>query len=601
MKLFFRLLLIPLSGLFGTGLAISAENYNSNYLIINPLVAITTYQDMPLSDVLQSSDVITQDEIAASTATSFGELINRKIGVEVTRAGGPGGQTSVFLRGQASKNYLLLIDGVKAQTDAWGNIRPIDLPLTDIYKIEVLRGNASALYGDAAIGGVINIITKTGKLRDGGQVSVTYGSQATKDASASLSQTFGGVDIAISAAKFETEGLDATKTSDFDKDEFERSSHSIALNKHFSAQTKLAANYKSSQSEGGLDGFYNRLETQNTDYTLSAEHKRDALIDARFDISKGKLRYDSFGAFNSFNRGKQTALKLVNTSRLGKHEKEHVITQGLEKSDSEYGTTDRKVQAMFIGYQIRSGKYSLQTNLRRDNINVQNDGSSAKQFSSTSWLAGYGYQLTPNMKASLTRSTGFRAPSAGEYSSNSNVKSEEHVSTEFSLQHLSKQSLSRMTLFTSKTDNGIQSWPIENIEKIENQGVEFSLDKQTDFINFELNLTLQDPKIKNGSSSTKSLLKRAKTFASLNLSKALHDYNFSSKLSYSGQRYDVGNAKMKSYLRVDANLSRQLTPAVSASLKLENLTNADYETTAGYNTPDRSLFFTLKYNFATTH
>ena len=51
---------------------------------------------------------------------------------------------------------------------------------------------------------------------------------------------------------------------------------------------------------------------------------------------------------------------------------------------------------MFIGYQIRSGKYSLQTNLRRDNIDVQNDGSSAKQFSSTSWLAGYGYQLTPN-------------------------------------------------------------------------------------------------------------------------------------------------------------------------------------------------------------
>ena len=601
MKLFFRLLLIPLSGLFGTGLAISAENYNSNYLIINPLVAITTYQDMPLSDVLQSSDVITQDEIAASTATSFGELINRKIGVEVTRAGGPGGQTSVFLRGQASKNYLLLIDGVKAQTDAWGNIRPIDLPLTDIYKIEVLRGNASALYGDAAIGGVINIITKTGKLRDGGQVSVTYGSQATKDASASLSQTFGGVDVAISAARFKTEGLDATKTSDFDKDEFKRSSHSIALSKHFSAQTKLAAKYKSSQSEGGLDGFYNRLETQNIDYTLSAEHKRDALIDARFDISKGKLRYDSFGTFNSFNRGKQTALKLVNTSRLGRHEKEHIITQGLEKSDSEYGTTDRKGQAMFIGYQIRSGKYSLQTNLRRDNIDVQNDGSSAKQFSSTSWLAGYGYQLTPNVKASLTRSTGFRAPSAGEYSSNSNVKSEEHISTEFSLQHLSEQSLSRMTLFTSKTDNGIQSWPIENIEKIENQGVEISLDKQTDFINFELNLTLQDPKIKNGSSSTKSLLKRAKTFASLNLSKALHDYNLSSKLSYSGQRYDVGNAKMKSYLRVDANLSRQLTSAASASLKLENLTNADYETTAGYNTPGRSLFFTLKYNFATTH
>ena len=597
-----RLFPAALMGLLGTAFTASADdNATTNYLVINPVVSIASYQDTPLGDVLLSADVITQQEIEASSATSFGELISQKTGIEVTRSGGPGAQTSIFLRGQASKNFVLLIDGVKAQTDTYGNLRPMDLPVNQIQKIEVLKGNASALYGDAAIGGVINVITKTGQLRDGGYVSVTTGSQNTKEAHAGLSQRLSGVDVSVSASTLDTDGLDATKASDFDKDGLERTSHAISLSKRVSARTNLSAMYKSSQTDGGLDGYYNRLETKNTDYTVSAEHKRGDLVDARLDISTGKLNYDSFGTTDSYSKGKQTAYKLVNISRLASESASHAITQGLERSDSEYNTTKRDGEAVFAGYLLRTGGHSLQANLRSDDITVQNLGSPAKTFSASSWLAGYGYQLTDTVKASLARSTGFRVPSAGEFSSNADLKAETHKSTEVSLQHLTETSLSRVTLFTTKTDNGIRSWPIENIEKIENQGMELTLDRQTDLVDYQFNLTLQDPKIENGSSGTKSLLKRAKTHASLLLSKQLGSYSMSSKLTYSGRRHDVSSTTMSSYTRLDANLSRALSPSTSVSLKADNLTDADYETTAGYNTAGRSLFLTLKHDLMTAY
>lgn len=577
------------------------DSDSSNYLVINPVVSISNYQSTPLSDVLLSTDVITQEEIQASTATSFGELISQKTGVEVTRSGGEGAQTSIFLRGQASKNYVLLIDGIRVQADPYGNLRPMDVPLSQIEKIEVLKGNASALHGDAAIGGVINIITKTGELRDGGYISVTSGSRNTNGADVGLSQNVGGVDVSVSASTFETDGIDATKESESDTDDFNRKNQAISISKRISAQTRLKAGYKSSASNSKLDGYYKRLESKNTDYNLSFEHKSGPLMDARLEASTGKLKYDSFGVTDSYAKGKQNAYKLINISRFSSDTTTQAITQGLEVSDSEYDKIDRGAQAVFLGYLLRSDPHSLQVNLRNDDIDIQNPGSPQKTFSATSWLMGYGYQLTPSLTASLARSTGFRAPSAGEYSSNSDLKAEKHKSTELSLQHQGEQSLSRVTLFKTDTDNGIQSWPIKNIEEISNQGAEFIVSRRSDFVDYRFNLTLQEPKIKNSTSGANALQKRARTHANLNLSKQVSGYNINSTLIYAGKRSDVNDKTMSSYVRLDASLSRNLTQAASVVLKAENITDADYETTSGYNTAGRSLYLTLKYDFATAY
>ena len=69
--------------------------------------------------------------------------------------------TSFFLRGSDSGNALVFIDGVRVRTPCQSSLAE-NIPLALIEKIEIVKGNVSALYGDGAIGGVINIFTDSG-------------------------------------------------------------------------------------------------------------------------------------------------------------------------------------------------------------------------------------------------------------------------------------------------------------------------------------------------------------------------------------------------------------------------------------------------------
>ena len=123
---------------------------NSQRPIVYPTATIANYQATPLNDVLLSVDVIEAQEIEQSTATTVSDLIAQKTGIEFSRNGGPGAVTSHFLRGQESKNYIMLVDGVRVHTNAIGSLLMPELSISQIEKIEVLKGNASALYGEAA-------------------------------------------------------------------------------------------------------------------------------------------------------------------------------------------------------------------------------------------------------------------------------------------------------------------------------------------------------------------------------------------------------------------------------------------------------------------
>jgi vitamin B12 transporter len=139
----------------------------------NPVVISATRVEQPLSEVLSSVSVISRQEIARSQASSLADLLQGEAGFEFGRTGGPGATTSFFLRGQSSTNLVILVDGVRSQVDAYGNLQLTDIPLQQIEKVEIMRGNASALYGDAAIGGVINIFTRKSQTPGAyGQVSV---------------------------------------------------------------------------------------------------------------------------------------------------------------------------------------------------------------------------------------------------------------------------------------------------------------------------------------------------------------------------------------------------------------------------------------------
>ena len=140
-----------------------AASVQAQEIEINPVVVSASRMEQPLSEVLSSVSVITRAEIDKSQAVTLADLLQGEAGFEYGRSGGPGTTTSFFLRGQESKNVVVLIDGVRSQIDGNASLTVTDVPLAQVERIEVLRGNAGALYGESAIGGVINIITRAGK------------------------------------------------------------------------------------------------------------------------------------------------------------------------------------------------------------------------------------------------------------------------------------------------------------------------------------------------------------------------------------------------------------------------------------------------------
>ena len=119
----------------------------------------------PAEESGSSFSVITQEQIQQSGQNTVAEVLRGQLGVDVVRQGGPGGLSSVFLRGANSQHTKVLLDGIPLN-DPSSASRAFDfsnLTVDNIERIEVLRGPQSMVYGSDAIGGVVNIITKRGE------------------------------------------------------------------------------------------------------------------------------------------------------------------------------------------------------------------------------------------------------------------------------------------------------------------------------------------------------------------------------------------------------------------------------------------------------
>jgi iron complex outermembrane receptor protein len=135
---------------------------------------------LKIKETGRSVTVLTKEEIAKISATSIDEILQTISGIEVQSRGGFGVQADILMRGSTFTQVLILIDGMKLNDPLTSHFNGnIPVSLAEIEKIEVLRGAASTMYGSDAVGGVINIITKTfskNSNKDDHTASVSFGS-----------------------------------------------------------------------------------------------------------------------------------------------------------------------------------------------------------------------------------------------------------------------------------------------------------------------------------------------------------------------------------------------------------------------------------------
>ena len=82
-------------------------------------------------------------------------------GVEISSTGGRGQNATALVRGATASQTLILVDGVRIPHSALGSVNLNGLPLSQVERIEYIRGARASIYGSDAIGGVINIITRS--------------------------------------------------------------------------------------------------------------------------------------------------------------------------------------------------------------------------------------------------------------------------------------------------------------------------------------------------------------------------------------------------------------------------------------------------------
>ena len=124
------------------------------------IVVTATRTEIPLDRAIVPVTVITREEIELSLATDLAELLRFEAGLDISRNGGPGQATSVFLRGTESNHTLVLVDGVRVNPGTIGGAAIQHIAPEMIERVEIVEGARSALFGTEAIGGVINIITR---------------------------------------------------------------------------------------------------------------------------------------------------------------------------------------------------------------------------------------------------------------------------------------------------------------------------------------------------------------------------------------------------------------------------------------------------------
>lgn len=141
----------------------------------------------PVSESIASATVITAKQIKDQGAQTVADVLKLVPGIAITQNGQTGALANAHVRGTSSSQVLVMVDGQRISSSAFGGTADLSkISVTDVARVEVIRGPVSSLYGSDAIGGVINIITKkpTGSK---GEARLGYGSHERQTKFAMLS------------------------------------------------------------------------------------------------------------------------------------------------------------------------------------------------------------------------------------------------------------------------------------------------------------------------------------------------------------------------------------------------------------------------------
>ena len=157
-----------------SGVAAHAEEVTESFML-DPMVITATRTEMSVKETPSSVEVISQKKLEQTQAKTLKDALKTALGVNVFNDFQ--GRSNVSIRGSESRHVLIMVDGKRLggelsynSANAWDVDR---IRMEDVERVEIIRGPAGALYGSDAMGGVINVITKTPE-KNSGNINYEY-------------------------------------------------------------------------------------------------------------------------------------------------------------------------------------------------------------------------------------------------------------------------------------------------------------------------------------------------------------------------------------------------------------------------------------------
>ena len=601
------------------------------------VVVSATRIPTPVAEIASSVTVITAADIEARQQRSLPDVLRSVPGVNIVQSGGAGGQTSLFIRGTNSNHTKVLLDGIDISDPSTANgVADLSKLLTDdIAKVEVLRGPQGALYGSDAIGGVVNIITQSGE----GPMKITAdaegGSFGTFNQRGSVSGSEGDFRYAATVQHFHSGATPVTPLNLLRPGE----KRNDDFYDNVSATTKLGYQVSDNFDLGLVGHYTNSLgkitgdafdfatfasfpsPTRTRIETLQYETRGTAhliLWDGRLDQTLGLAYGHSILATqdpdngNGRQIGDRIKLDWQGNIRVMDG---HTLVLGAETARDALhpGVAFGFPSPLSRGITTNAGFAELQSDFGMglyDSVSVRYDDNS-RFGDRTTWRVAPAWVIG-NTKLKASAGTGFKAPALqqlyGTFGGNAFLKSE----TSFGYDVGVEQSLfdgavtGGVTWFQNNIRNLIVSGPapafrLMNVGRARTDGVEsFIAWKALDTLTLRADYTYTDAL----DAGTKlALLRRPRHKASVNADwQASDDLSLDATLLYVGPQIDgnrdfsIPRLKMPDYVTVDLAASYRLNQKWSLFGRIENLTDANYQSPDGFLRPRIGAYGGIKVN-----
>ena len=621
---------------------LTANVFADNELKTSDVFVTATRTPISKNNVIADVTTISSEDIERAGSSSLPELLQRQPGIEISNLGGPGKVSTIGIRGTSSTHSIVLVDGIRLSAATTGFSAIEHIPLSQIEKIEIVRGPASSLYGQDAIGGVIQIFTKKGVDGFKPYVDIGYGSYNTSNFKSGVRAGNNQTTYAINFAAMNSDGFsafvpnpaNAANSKNLDKDGYKNYSLSSSLSHKINQDYEIDLQYFLSKGKNQFDNrFANfspsfhgnyRNEIKLETYAMNIKGQINKAWQSSIKLSQSTDKYLDLQKLNNFTFEDDANLKdLYKTTQDQLSWQNNValprgsitllydfLKQRIKTTDV-YEKTQRTNHGVMVGYSLIEDKHNFQSNFRKDFNSVYEDAVTGN--------IGYAYSIDPNWTIASSYGTAFVSPSFNFLYSladsfalgNPNLKPEKSKNIEGSIRYKDDSGSMSLTMFQNKIDDFIiYTAPAEagsrtstqNLNKAEIQGLTISGDQF--FGHFQIKGSATGQSAKN-EDTDKYLPRRASLIGNINLNYYIGNWNIGVEETFSGKRFDDKEniVNLSGYALTNIVTDYKINDKLKLNLRLNNVLDKDYSLAAEgrsgfkYQTPGRSLFANLRYDF----